>query len=105
VDRFSFCQFKPEHDLNPELNANYQHNICRVVPELVYSPYATQAELEATGKQAKKWRIDLVLFINGFPVATMELKSEFKQSVYNAMTQYKKHVYPKTLKPISQNLY
>ena len=93
--RFSFCQFKPEHGLNPELNANYQQNICRVVPELVYSPYATQAELEATGKQAKKWRIDLVLFINGFPVATMELKSEFKQAVQNAMTQYKKTRLPK----------
>lgn len=93
--RFSFCQFKPEHGLNPELNANYQHNICRVVPELVYSPYATQAELEATGKQAKKWRIDLVLFINGFPVATIELKSEFKQAVQNAMTQYKKTRLPK----------
>ncbi|HEE6638200.1 restriction endonuclease subunit R [Acinetobacter baumannii] len=93
--RFTFCQFKPEHGLNPELNANYQQNICRVVPELVYSPYATQAELEATGKQAKKWRIDLVLFINGFPVATMELKSEFKQAVHNAMTQYKKTRLPK----------
>lgn len=93
--RFSFCQFKPEHGLNPELNANYKQNICRVVPELVYSPYATQAELEATGKQAKKWRIDLVLFINGFPVATMELKSEFKQAVQNAMTQYKKTRLPK----------
>ncbi|MBJ8442563.1 type I restriction endonuclease subunit R [Acinetobacter bereziniae] len=93
--RFTFCQFKPEHGLNPELNANYQHNICRVVPELVYSPYATQAELESTGKQAKKWRIDLVLFINGFPVATMELKSEFKQAVQNAMTQYKKTRLPK----------
>jgi len=93
--RFMFCQFKPEHGLNPEINANYQQNICRVVPELVYSPYATQAELEATGKQAKKWRIDLVLFINGFPVATMELKSEFKQAVQNAMTQYKKTRLPK----------
>lgn len=93
--RFSFCQFKPEHGLNPELNANYQQNICRVVPELVYSPYATQAELETTGKQAKKWRIDLVLFINGFPVATMELKSEFKQAVQNAMMQYKKTRLPK----------
>ena len=67
--RFSFCQFKPEHGLNPELNQRYQQNICRVVPELVYSPYANKAELEATGKQAKKWRIDLTLFINGFPVA------------------------------------
>ena len=93
--RFSFCQFKPEHGLNPELNQRYQQNICRVVPELVYSPYASKAELEATGKQAKKWRIDLTLFINGFPVATMELKSEFKQAVQNAMTQYRKTRLPK----------
>lgn len=93
--RFSFCQFKPEHGLNPELNANYQQNICRVIPELVYSPYANKAELEASGKQAKKWRIDLVLCINGFPVATMELKSEFKQAVQNAMAQYKKTRLPK----------
>ncbi|MFX6213820.1 type I restriction endonuclease, partial [Acinetobacter baumannii] len=61
----------------------------------VYSPYANKAELEATGKQAKKWRIDLVLFINGFPVATLELKSEFKQAVQNAMAQYKKTRLPK----------
>ena len=93
--RFSFCQFKPEHGLNPELNEIYKQNICRVVPELVYSPYANKAELEATGKQAKKWRIDLVLFINGFPVATLELKSEFKQAVQNAMAQYKKTRLPK----------
>lgn len=93
--RFSFCQFKPELGLNPELNQRYQQNICRVVPELVYSPYTSKAELEATGKQAKKWRIDLTLFINGFPVATMELKSEFKQAVQNAMTQYRKTRLPK----------
>lgn len=93
--RFSFCQFKPEHGLNPELNERYKQNICRVVPELVYSPYANKAELETTGKQAKKWRIDLVLFINGFPVATMELKSEFKQAVQNAMAQYRKTRLPK----------
>ena len=93
--RFLFCQFKPEHGLNPELNQRYTQNICRVVPELVYSPYANKAELEATGKQAKKWRIDLVLFINGFPVATMELKSEFKQAVQNAMAQYRKTRLPK----------
>ena len=88
--RFSFCQFKPEHGLNPELNDNYKKNIFRLVPELVYSPYANKQELESTGKQAKKWRIDLVLFINGFPVVTMELKSEFKQAVQQAMSQYRK---------------
>lgn len=37
--RFSFCQFKPEHGLNPELNQRYQQNICRVVPELVYTRF------------------------------------------------------------------
>lgn len=93
--RFELCQFKPEHNLNPETLARYQHNICRIVPELVYSPYATQAEFEATGKQAKRWRIDLVLFVNGLPVATLELKSEFKQAVENAIAQYKLTRLPK----------
>jgi type I restriction enzyme R subunit len=31
----------------------------------------------------------LVLFINGIAVVTLELKSEFNQSVHNAITQYK----------------
>ena len=93
--RFFLCQFKPEHHLNPDILVNYEKNICRIVPELVYSPYATAAEYRLTGKQAKKWRIDLVLFVNGFPVATLELKSEFKQAVDNAMWQYKATRLPK----------
>lgn len=87
--RFSLCQFKPEHDLNPDTLARYQKNRLRVVPELVYSPWATDEHLAETGTQAKKWRIDLVLFVNGLPIATLELKSEFKQSVENAIKQYK----------------
>jgi len=87
--RFSLCQFKPEHDLNPDTLARYKQNRLRVVPELVYSPWATEDELAATGEKAKAWRIDLVLFVNGLPVATLELKSEFKQSVQNALKQYK----------------
>ena len=87
--RFSLCQFKPEHDLNPDTLARYKQNRLRVVPELVYSPWATEDELANTGKKAKAWRIDLVLFVNGLPVATLELKSEFKQSVENALKQYK----------------
>lgn len=91
--RFSLCQFKPEHNLNPETLARYSQNICRIVPELVYSPYAsTAAESEP---KAKRWRIDLVLFINGLPVATLELKSEFKQTVQSAVLQYKKTRLPK----------
>ncbi len=93
--RFSLCQFAPEHKLNPETLARYQQNICRIVPELVYSPHAVKAAFDESGIKAKKWRIDLVLFVNGLPVATLELKSEFKQSVQNAITQYKKTRLPK----------
>lgn len=87
--RFSLCQFKPEHDLNPETLARYQKNRCRVVPELVYSPWASAEHMAETGAKAQAWRIDLVLFVNGLPVATLELKSEFKQAVHNAIKQYK----------------
>ena len=96
--RFSLCQFKPEHSLNPEIMARYEANICRVVPEVVYSPHASLKDSlkgETDGKVAKRNRIDVVLFVNGLPVTTMELKSEFKQSVKNAITQYKKTRLPK----------
>ena len=97
--RFSLCQFKPEHSLNPETMARYKANICRVVPEVVYSPHivANKSSLQDStdGKVAKRNRIDVVLFVNGLPVTTMELKSEFKQSVQNAITQYKKTRLPK----------
>ena len=87
--RFNLCQFKPEHNLNPDTLARYNQNRLRVVPELVYSPWATEEHLAQTGVKAKAWRIDLVLFVNGLPIATLELKSEFKQSVENAIRQYK----------------
>lgn len=100
--RFSLCQFKPEHDLNPDTLARYKQNRLRVVPELVYSPWATEEHEAETGVRAKKWRIDLVLFVNGLPVATLELKSEFKQAVQNAIKQYKTTRFaidPSTKKP------
>ena len=87
--RLSLCQFKPEHDLNPDTLARYAKNRLRVVSELVYSPWASAAQLAETGSKAKAWRIDLVLFVNGLPVATLELKSEFKQAVDRAIRQYK----------------
>ncbi len=86
---FFLCQFKPENSLNPEVLANYEHNILRVVPELVYSPH-TKVDVDSLDqKAAQKWRIDLVLFLNGLPIVTMELKSEFKQTIENAINQYK----------------
>lgn len=94
--RFELCQFKPEHNLNPETLARYQRNICRIVPELVYSPYIAEAQTNKSGeKTTKRWRIDLVLFVNGLPVSTLELKSEFKQAVENAIAQYKLTRLPK----------
>ena len=96
--RFSLCQFKPEHSLNPETMGRYEANICRIVPEVVYSPHASVKDSpkgETDGKVAKRNRIDIVLFVNGIPVTTMELKSEFKQDVKNAISQYKKTRLPK----------
>lgn len=101
-NRFSLCQFKPEHNLNPETLERYKKNRLRVVPELVYSPWATEEHLKQEGAKAKAWRIDLVLFVNGIPVVTLELKSEFKQAIDNAIKQYKTtrfSVDPVTKKP------
>lgn len=95
---FKFCQFKPEHGLNETIAHAYQKNRFRVVPELVYSPYATDKHQAQTGSKAKRYRIDLVLFVNGFPIATMELKSETKQDIEQAQRQYKQ-----TRKPIDPN--
>lgn len=74
--RLRLCSFKPDHGLNPELSQRYSKNRLRVVPELVYSPNGSQG------------RLDITLFVNGLPVATMELKSDFKQALDNAKKQY-----------------
>ena len=81
--KFSLCTFKPDHGLNPDAIKRYSQNILRVVPELVYSPNSYDG------------RIDLTLFVNGLPVATLELKSEFKQALDNAKIQYMKDRQPK----------
>lgn len=81
--KFDLCCFKPDHNLNEAASARYQQNILRVVPELVYSPNGYDG------------RLDLTLFVNGIPVATCELKSEFKQSIENAKIQYMKDRQPK----------
>ncbi|MGL1958321.1 MAG: DEAD/DEAH box helicase family protein [Colwellia sp.] len=81
--KFSLCTFKPDHGLNPDAIKCYNQNILRVVSELVYSPNGYEG------------RIDLTLFINGIPVATLELKSEFKQALDNAKIQYMKDRQPK----------
>ncbi|TKR53272.1 type I restriction endonuclease subunit R [Allopusillimonas ginsengisoli] len=80
--KIDLCSFRPDHGMNPESLARYGANRLRVVPELSYSPHAREGDYIP--------RLDLALFVNGVPVATLELKSEFKQSVENAKRQYRR---------------
>jgi type I restriction enzyme, R subunit len=70
------AQFKPALAMNPDLQARYAANRLRVVRQVRYSSYNENS-------------IDLVLFLNGIPVATAELKSDFTQSVDDAVDQYR----------------
>ena len=91
--KIRLCTFKPDHGLNPETLARFDANRLRVVQEVSYSPHA---------REGYNPRLDLVLFVNGVPVATLELKSEFKQAIDNAKWQYRKDrppKDPKTRKP------
>lgn len=66
----------PEDDRDPTAWERYKSNRLRVVPQLMYRP-------------GHKLAIDLVFFINGLPVATVEVKTDFTQSAAAAVEQYK----------------
>lgn len=83
--KLQMAQFRPGHNLNPELESRYKANRLRVVRQVYYSEH-------------NKNSIDLVMFLNGIPVATLELKTEFKQSIEHAKKQYKTDRLPKDLK-------
>lgn len=84
--KVELCSFKPDHGMNPDTLERYQCNRLRVVPEVSYSPHARESGSDG---QSYNPRLDLVLFVNGLPTATLELKSAFKQSVENAKRQYR----------------
>lgn len=74
--RFKLAYFKPASGLNPETLALYDQNNLTVTRQVHYS----------TRNQNS---IDLLLSINGLPVATVELKNHFTgQDVENAKQQY-----------------
>ncbi|MGU3435316.1 type I restriction endonuclease subunit R [Actinomycetes bacterium M1A6_2h] len=73
--RFKMLQMPPADDRNPQIAARYAQNRLRVVQEVVYST-------------RKADRIDLVFFLNGLPVATVEIKTDFTQSLQAAIKQY-----------------
>ncbi|WP_246120810.1 type I restriction endonuclease [Luteimonas granuli] len=81
----SLAQFKPSLAMNPVTQQHYAANRLRVVQQVKHSPNRPNDCL------------DLVLFVNGIAVATAELKSDFTQSVGDAVDQYRldRHPHPK----------
>jgi type I restriction enzyme R subunit len=72
----SLAQFRPAMGANAEIMARYAANRLRVVRQVRYS-------------LADEKCLDLVLFLNGLPAATAELKTDFTQSVADAVEQYR----------------
>jgi type I restriction enzyme R subunit len=83
--KFFLCQFKPAHGKNPKLLEIFKKNRLTVVRQLHYSLHNEKS-------------IDLVLFVNGLPVATIELKTDLTQGISAAITQYKHDRHPKDAK-------
>ncbi|BAV95363.1 type I restriction endonuclease subunit R [Ichthyobacterium seriolicida] len=74
--RFKMAYFKPENVLNSETLALYQKNHLSVTRQLYYERKGTNS-------------LDMVLSLNGLPIATIELKNQFSgQNVNNATKQY-----------------
>lgn len=86
VDRgvyLSLCYFEPKSDLNPDHLKLYQSNQFTVVRQLHYS---TKNENS----------IDMVLFLNGIPILTMELKNQLTgQNYKHSENQYRYNRDPK----------
>ncbi|MFJ8432017.1 type I restriction endonuclease subunit R [Kitasatospora sp. NPDC094019] len=80
--KLRMCQFKPESTLNAKTLADYEKVRLRVMRQVHFST-------------ADQRSVDLVFFINGLPVATAELKTDFTQTVEDAKRQYKTSRQPK----------
>lgn len=81
--RLKMAQFRPETTMNATTNAEFAAMRVRVIRQVRFST-------------ADQRSIDLVFFINGLPVATVELKTDFTQSLDEAINQYKKDRNPQT---------
>ncbi len=75
--KFKLAYFKPVSRLNPETQKLYDKNILAVTRQAHYSLKNENS-------------VDVLLFLNGLPIATLELKNQFTgQNVKNAKAQYK----------------
>lgn len=73
---FKMAQFAPSNQQNPTTWEHYKKNRLRVVRQLHYSLH-------------NQLCIDFVLFLNGLPLATVELKTDTTQNIEDAVRQYK----------------
>ena len=77
--RLRVAVFAPSNKMNPDTLALYEKNVLSVTRQLFYGEAHTKS-------------LDLALFLNGLPIATVELKNKMSgQTVEDAKTQYKKH--------------
>lgn len=73
---FDMVYWQPANNKTPEHELNYKQNRLALVRQLKYSKRSENS-------------IDLVLFVNGIPVVTLELKNELTgQNHHNAIKQY-----------------
>lgn len=74
---------KPSNALNNTSIENYHKNTLSIIRQLYYS-------------KENQNSIDIVIFLNGMPLVSVELKNQFTgQNVYDAIEQYKKDRDPK----------
>ncbi|HET6231103.1 MAG TPA: type I restriction endonuclease [Longimicrobiaceae bacterium] len=85
--KLQMAQFRPALAANADIMARYAANRLRVVRQVHYS------------RQSPNESIDLVLFLNGIPVATAELKTDFTQAVEDAVDQYRYDRPPRRQEP------
>lgn len=74
--RFQMAFFQPASGLNPDASSLYNKNNLKVYRQIFYST-------------SNRNSIDVLISLNGIPVATLELKNQFTgQNVGNALKQY-----------------
>lgn len=76
TSKLKLAEFKPAIAINQDILDRYDANRLRVVRQVRYSQHNENC-------------IDLVLFLNGIPAATLELKTDFTQGIGDAVDQYK----------------
>jgi type I restriction enzyme R subunit len=75
--RFQLVYFAPESSLNPEHAQLHQNNIFSLIRQVKFTQKDDQS-------------IDTVIFLNGLPIITLELKNRFtQQNVQHAIHQYR----------------